>query len=340
MSDQAEEQSIEVEETEQPVEDSPIETTGDQPEEESSFDDQLEQLEKDLNGKNDEEEPGETTEETTEETVETETELKETSPDTFVAEIDGKEVELVQAKFPNGEIGFVPQGVKAELLMQADYTRKTQELSGEREKFDTERKTYEDSKKFFEYSLLVNEIGQPPLPTLYDAYAEDNGTIREVKDPATGEVIKRYRVFNDPTEKAMADVELEKFQEKLNNYKTAKQTADTKNERLINDFKAKTGKDDAYISDLIGKIKPYLNTMVAKGLEPFPDDALDFFDRAVNFDTILADKLKEEKKKLLEDLETKDSKSKTEKKIVPKKQVPAKRTDIYDDIEEMIKSSY
>lgn len=345
MSDQAEEQSNdlpELDELEQPTEDSPEETTEEQPDEESSFEDELDKLEQDLNPQDEEQETEveETSEQEQVEATADEKELKETSPDTFVTEIDGKEVELVEAKFPNGQIGYIPKDVKAELLMQADYTRKTQELGSEKEKFTTERTQWEQDKKFFEYSLLVNEIGQPPLPTLYDAYADENGTIQEVKDPATGEVIKRYRVFNDPKEKAMADIELEKFQEKLNTYKVAKQNAETKNEQLINNFKTKTGKDDTYVSELITKVKPYLNTMVAKGLEPLPDDAIEFFDRAVNFDNILAEKLKEEKKKLLTDLETKDGKSKVQKQITPKRQAPSKKTDLYDDIEEMIKDSY
>lgn len=273
-------------------------TSSDQPAEESgTVQSGLDSLRKKLglndpgNENEEEETPGETKnnqEEKPEAKAEPVKEEKKASasdlPDEIEIEDTGKLVKVVN------DLGITvyttpekAEEAKKGLLLQSDYTKKTQALSEERKSLETARSSFiqqvKDFSKIHEEMMYGSGFSEPePLESEYvDAFADDD---------EKREQLSKYREDKQKWLDAK-DTHQEKRADLIAKQKSANIENTQNSEKFISEF-GKEALEEIYPE--LMEIKSALNTT---GTVPFPKDMLRYYYLGRNFDKMVAKKVEE-----------------------------------------------
>lgn len=195
----------------------------------------------------------------------------ETNPDTEFETLMGIELKRFDERMSLKDyLVKHPEEVKEALQKNWDYTARKQEL---KDKYASEKADIEAQRRGIESVLIRNvayEINMP-LKTLED-FEND----------------MRY----EDAEAAFEEYK-ENFSKKAQGFAKAKETAEARNEEMIENFEREF--KDIKVSDIYNEIKPYLNASVSMGFIPFPEDTLKVFYLGKNHDKIVEAKVKEAK---------------------------------------------
>ena len=254
-----------------------------------------------------EESKEETTKETTEEPKE-EVDYK-LDKDTITIGKDDKQIKLTRIDYGDGTFGLVPEDKKGGTLMQADYTRKTQDLADERKKLETEKAQYEAQKQYIETSKFIDEIGRPPLQPVSDPLKENGELIKDKEGNVIGVA------YNDSTELLKAQKEYNDWFVKNTQLSNQQKVVKEQNLKMLEDFRKKYG-DEEY-QRIVAETGKYMNPYIFKELAPYPPDALELIRKGMNYDTDIEKlnkeidaKIKDAVLKKVKELETKPKETK------------------------------
>lgn len=155
-----------------------------------------------------------------------------------------------------------PEDVKIALQQKWDYEARKEEWRTQRA---AEQAEIEKSKQEIDAVILRNlalEVGLEPK-TLEDFE-------NDLRYEDSEEAFSKYQ---------------EQLKEKVQPFLSSKKRAEAQNTEMIEDF-SRTYKD-VKIEELFKDMRPYLNSSVAMGYVPFPEDALEVFYRGKNFDSLV-----------------------------------------------------
>jgi len=230
--------------------------------------------------------------------------------------------EFVKVEIEKGVFGYVPEDVKAGVLMQADYTRKTQALQEEKQSVEEMRKrvsdAYEKLRNEVELQMLGESIDKPIESDYIDVYASDEERAGQKK-----QYQKDLRTW-------------EEYQSKKTQFSANVQNASAVNEKTAEAFIKKYGAKE--LEELVPVIQEYVEPFKSYGSVPFKEDTLELFYKARNFDKILKEEINKAKEQWLKEI---GGKKKSEPKEIdvnyPSK--PKTSGDIYDNVSEALRRS-
>lgn len=279
----------------------------DQPNEESGKtdeNDQSTQTDEEKSEKTDEKK-----EEKTDESDDDEEVVYEQDKITFKKGKDSRELVRVSFKNDKGEeeFGYLPEGVKAGFLKDADYTQKTQQLKEESKQVEATKKALEA----LEYVDILGRIPEerPRLPRLNEDFLNAEVTDKEgYKSP-------KYET-EDEARQAYAQA-VEKYNKDVQNYDSLmsdKRTLDEqrksnreKNTAMINAFRDEYGEDAT--KEVLAVAGKYINPLKFRELEAYESNSLKVLYLGLNHEKLKEEAVKEAVKKALADIDPKAKKT-------------------------------
>ena len=201
-----------------------------------------------------------------------------------------------------------------DLQKRFDYTKKTQKVSEEQKFIEAEKERLLNETKAIVYENLANDIGAPK--TEFDfLYKVDN---------------EGNYVYNEEEAKKAYSDYLTDFGRKKAEYAEKLRISEERNQSMVDNFCSKYGfSPDSVDNEIIPELTQYINPATSKGLIPFPEDALEVFYKGKNFDKLMANEIdkakKDERKKVLSEIENVDKKSKATPKVQTSKTIQTEK---------------